>query len=91
MPRPRIVEIKGNILASQTLRELDTHVYAAVKALDWLRGYNPKLSYADNAELADANLNSGVADCLRMAAQRKKYLAQRDKLGTSETQMELEV
>lgn len=91
MPRPRIVEIKRNILASQTQRELDGHVYAAMKSLNWMRGYNPKLDYADNAILADANLNSGAADCLRMAAQRKKYLEQREKLGTSEIQMELDV
>lgn len=91
MSKPRIVQIKRAILTAETMTELTAAVEDAITLCNWRRGYNYQQDYSANAIIADANLNSGMADCLRQAAQREKVLRQRLKLGTTELQRELEL
>lgn len=67
-----LIESKAAILKTTTLKELDRVVESFVDAGRYQ--YNYDLDYADNAIIAEMNLQYGMAELLRLAAKRERAM-----------------
>lgn len=86
-----VLQIKRAILNAENVIQLNRAVEQSIQAFHAYKLFNPKLSYNENAIIADANLQSGFADTLRLAHQRNKVLVDRERLKTTELQQELDL
>jgi phage host-nuclease inhibitor protein Gam len=85
MAKPLIVELKKQILNSQTSIELAGAVMKTVARLNGERYLNTKIDYNENAIIAEANSQYALADVLRLAHQRQKILNHLEAAAKAET------
>lgn len=86
-----VLQIKRAILNAENVIQLSRAVEQSIQTFRAYKLFNPQLSYNENAIIADANLQSGFADTLRLAHQRSKVLVDRERLKTTELQQELDL
>lgn len=68
----KLIESKAAILNTRNLNELQAVVESFVDAGRYQ--FNYELDYADNAIIAEMNLQYGMAELLRLAAKRERAL-----------------
>ena len=68
----KLIESKAAILNTRTIDELQNVVESFVDAGRYQFNYD--LDYADNAIIAEMNLQYGMAELLRLAAKRERAL-----------------
>ena len=68
----KLIESKAAILNTRTIDELQNVVESFVDAGRYQFNYD--LDYADNAIIAEMNLQYGMAELLRLAAKRERTL-----------------
>jgi len=68
----KLIESKAAILNTRTIDELKNVVESFVDAGRYQFNYD--LDYADNAIIAEMNLQYGMAELLRLAAKRERAL-----------------
>jgi hypothetical protein len=68
----KLIESKAEILNTRTIDELKNVVESFVDAGRYRFNYD--LDYADNAIIAEMNLQYGMAELLRLAAKRERTL-----------------
>lgn len=68
----KLLEAKAAIINTRNLDELSEVVLSIIDASRF--NYNYDLDYADNAIIAEMNLNYGMAELLRLAHKREQSM-----------------